>query len=71
MNIKEVHNQIKKINALDKGKDYKRAHIEEDRLLWDFVEFVAGLDNEHSLENEIANELMIFFENTGVTRWYA
>ena len=71
MNIKEVHNQIKKINALDKGEDYESAHIEEDKLLWGFVEFVAGLDNEYSLENEIANELMSFFENTGTPRWYA
>ena len=71
MNIKEVRNQIKKIHAFDKSRDYESAHAAEDKLMWDFVQFVAALDNEYSLENEIACELMTHFENTEEPRWFS
>ena len=71
MDIKEVRNQIKKINTLDKGEDYESAHSTEDELLWAFVRFVAGMDNEYTLENEIACELLSFLEKTEAPRWFA
>ena len=71
MDIKEVRNQIKNINALDYHGDYEMAHAEEDQLLREFVIFVATLDNEYSLENEIACELLDYFKKADAPRFCA
>ena len=71
MNIEDVKEYINKINALDAVGDYESAHSLEDDMLWDFVRFIAALDNEYSVEQSIAEEMVIFVESSDAPRYFS
>jgi hypothetical protein len=66
MNNKEFFADIERTrNSAD--PDYEARHASEDRLVYDFIEFVASEGGTHSLKAKLLLEML----DDDVPRWFA
>ena len=70
MKIDEVNKRI--LGILDNGDDEEIIHKEEDKLYYDFIEYVSNSEDVSKEIRNIANMLFMLKEKVDeIGRWYA